>query len=115
VPCQSISSSFRRFEATAVSAKDEVETSLSQTASQSAVAQAPNRADVWARSQQPRSKAMAGPRFEQTDFHLQVRPRKTKRKPAISASHLLSLTETSPASTVLGDGAHSQAAGAMDE
>lgn len=34
--------------------------------------QAPNRADVWARSQKPRSKAMTGPRFEQTDFSLQV-------------------------------------------
>ncbi|MCJ1349291.1 hypothetical protein MMC31_007527 [Peltigera leucophlebia] len=28
--------------------------------------QAPNRAGVWSRSQQPREKAMVGPRFEQT-------------------------------------------------
>ncbi|EJT81383.1 hypothetical protein GGTG_01364 [Gaeumannomyces tritici R3-111a-1] len=38
------------------------------------VLQAPNRTDVWARSQKPRSKAMTGPRFEQTDFSLQPQP-----------------------------------------
>ncbi|KAK0711417.1 hypothetical protein B0H67DRAFT_555401 [Lasiosphaeris hirsuta] len=38
------------------------------------VEQAPNRADIWSRSQQPRSKAMTGPRFEQTDYELQPRP-----------------------------------------
>lgn len=36
-------------------------------------AQSPNRAEVWSRSQQPRAAAMTGPRFEQTDFELQVR------------------------------------------
>ena len=36
------------------------------------VDQAPNRKGVWARSQQPRAKAMTGPRFEQTEFTLQV-------------------------------------------
>lgn len=35
--------------------------------------QAPNRKDIWSRSQRPRSVAMTGPRFEQTDFDLQVR------------------------------------------
>nr|7ZM7_M Chain M, NADH-ubiquinone oxidoreductase-like protein [Thermochaetoides thermophila DSM 1495]7ZMB_M Chain M, NADH-ubiquinone oxidoreductase-like protein [Thermochaetoides thermophila DSM 1495]7ZMG_M Chain M, NADH-ubiquinone oxidoreductase-like protein [Thermochaetoides thermophila DSM 1495] len=40
----------------------------------SAVMQAPNRAEVWSRSQRPRSEAMAGPRFEQTDFDAQPRP-----------------------------------------
>ena len=39
----------------------------------SAVMQAPNRAEVWSRSQRPRSEAMTGPRFEQTDFDAQVR------------------------------------------
>jgi NADH dehydrogenase (ubiquinone) Fe-S protein 6 len=34
--------------------------------------QAPNRAEIWSRSQRPRAKAMSGPRFEQTDFDLQV-------------------------------------------
>ncbi|KAK4190447.1 hypothetical protein QBC35DRAFT_490390 [Podospora australis] len=36
--------------------------------------QAPNRSEVWSRSQNPRSNAMTGPRFEQTDFELQPRP-----------------------------------------
>lgn len=34
--------------------------------------QAPNRLGIWSRSQKPRSQAMTGPRFEQTDFDLQV-------------------------------------------
>ena len=34
--------------------------------------QAPNRAGVWSRSQQPRERAMAGPRFEQTMMEYQV-------------------------------------------
>ncbi|KAK8090000.1 NADH dehydrogenase (ubiquinone) Fe-S protein 6 [Apiospora hydei] len=33
--------------------------------------QAPNRKEIWSRSQRPRAKAMTGPRFEQTDFDLQ--------------------------------------------
>ena len=37
------------------------------------VQQAPNRAAVWSRSQNPRAKAMSGPRFEQTIMELQVR------------------------------------------
>lgn len=40
---------------------------------QKRVMQAPNRADVWSRSQQPRSKAMVGPRFEQSIMEDQVR------------------------------------------
>ncbi|KAJ2906230.1 hypothetical protein MKZ38_002655 [Zalerion maritima] len=38
------------------------------------VPQAPNRSEVWAKGQQPRSQAMTGPRFEQTDFDLQPAP-----------------------------------------
>lgn len=34
--------------------------------------QAPNRASTWAASQQPREKAMTGPRFEQTIMSAQV-------------------------------------------
>lgn len=34
--------------------------------------QAPNRAKIWSRSQQPRDKAMTGPRFEQTIMEYQV-------------------------------------------
>lgn len=36
------------------------------------VMQAPNRATTWSRSQQPREKAMVGPRFEQTIMEDQV-------------------------------------------
>jgi len=36
--------------------------------------QAPNRAGIWSRSQQPRATAMMGPRFEQTVMEDQVRP-----------------------------------------
>ena len=36
--------------------------------------QAPNRKDIWSRSQQPRSKAMVGPRFEQTIMEHQPQP-----------------------------------------
>ena len=36
------------------------------------VMQAPNRKDVWSRSQQPRERAMSGPRFEQTIMEYQV-------------------------------------------
>jgi NADH dehydrogenase (ubiquinone) Fe-S protein 6 len=37
------------------------------------VMQAPNRATVWSKSQNPRDKAMSGPRFEQTVMQFQVR------------------------------------------
>ncbi|KPM40633.1 hypothetical protein AK830_g5921 [Neonectria ditissima] len=37
--------------------------------------QAPNRTGVWSRSQRPRSVAMTGPRFEQTDFSVQPQPK----------------------------------------
>lgn len=37
------------------------------------VMQAPNRATIWSRSQNPRAKAMTGPRFEQTVMEYQVR------------------------------------------
>ncbi|KAH7348687.1 hypothetical protein BKA65DRAFT_501153 [Rhexocercosporidium sp. MPI-PUGE-AT-0058] len=38
------------------------------------VQQAPNRATTWSRSQNPRAKAMSGPRFEQTIMELQPAP-----------------------------------------
>ena len=37
------------------------------------IAQAPNRAGTWSRSQIPRAQAMTGPRFEQTIMEYQVR------------------------------------------
>jgi len=36
------------------------------------VQQAPNRIGIWSRSQNPRAKAMTGPRFEQTMMEYQV-------------------------------------------
>ena len=39
------------------------------------VMQAPNREGIWSRSQNPRSKAMVGPRFEQVIMEDQVRMR----------------------------------------
>lgn len=36
------------------------------------VMQAPNRREPWSRSQQPRERAMSGPRFEQTIMEYQV-------------------------------------------
>lgn len=44
-----------------------------QDAEKLRIQQAPNRAAVWSRSQNPRAKAMSGPRFEQTIMELQVR------------------------------------------
>lgn len=42
------------------------------------VMQAPNRAAIWSRSQNPRAKAMSGPRFEQTIMEAQVRCTRTQ-------------------------------------
>ncbi|KAG5746151.1 hypothetical protein H9Q69_011235 [Fusarium xylarioides] len=51
--------------------------------------QAPNRVGIWSRSQRPRSQAMTGPRFEQTDFDLQPQP-----KAAIEMIHKQPVTWT---------------------
>lgn len=40
--------------------------------------QAPNRQGTWSRSQQPRERAMSGPRFEQTIMEYQVRSIKNR-------------------------------------
>jgi len=45
------------------------------------VMQAPNRKEPWSRSQQPRERAMSGPRFEQTIMEYQVRDKKEIRSP----------------------------------
>ncbi|KAI1338017.1 hypothetical protein F5Y15DRAFT_388675 [Xylariaceae sp. FL0016] len=39
------------------------------------LSQAPNRKEIWSKSQRPRAQAMSGPRFEQTDFDLQPQAR----------------------------------------
>ncbi|KXJ94503.1 zinc-finger domain-domain-containing protein [Microdochium bolleyi] len=38
------------------------------------LSQAPNRKEIWSKSQRPRAEAMTGPRFEQTDFSVQPQP-----------------------------------------
>lgn len=48
-----------------------------QDAEKRRVMQAPNRKDVWSRSQMPREMAMVGPRFEQTIMEVQVSCGKT--------------------------------------
>jgi hypothetical protein len=69
---RSFAASSRRLEA-AVPAKSTTETTIQTTESSSTeLGQAPNRPGIWAKSQQPRSAAMSGPRFEQTDFSVQV-------------------------------------------
>ncbi len=70
--------------------------------------QAPNRHDIWARSQQPRSKAMVGPRFEQTDLSLQVRAEQS------DCLRVHGLLIPSTAATLFGNGARPQAACAVD-
>lgn len=45
---------------------------LVKDAERQRVMQAPNRAEPWSRSQQPRERAMSGPRFEQTIMEYQV-------------------------------------------
>ncbi|KAA6409028.1 MAG: NADH-ubiquinone oxidoreductase [Lasallia pustulata] len=47
---------------------------LPEDAERQRVMQAPNRKGVWSRSQQPRERAMSGPRFEQTLMEFQPQP-----------------------------------------
>lgn len=60
--------SARRYESSVSTSK--AETSI--TEAEKELPQSPNRVGVWSRSQKPRVTAMTGPRFEQTDFDLQV-------------------------------------------
>ncbi|KAL5612802.1 hypothetical protein BROUX41_004114 [Berkeleyomyces rouxiae] len=66
-PRRAFSATARAATADAVAVKDEPASSVVSQ-------QAPNRTDVWAPSQKPRSQAMTGPRFEQTDFEAQPAP-----------------------------------------
>lgn len=71
----------RTFTSTARQLEDKAVTTTStetpvaktQTKVPAELPQAPNRKEIWSRSQRPRQVAMTGPRFEQTDFDLQVR------------------------------------------
>jgi hypothetical protein len=60
------------------------------------VMQAPNRANVWSRSQMPRELAMTGPRFEQTIIEAQVGNQKLYLQKSV-------LKVFSPASTLCCD------------
>jgi NADH dehydrogenase (ubiquinone) Fe-S protein 6 len=53
-------------------ASDKPLVELPEEGEEKRVMQAPNRATTWSRSQQPRAKAMVGPRFEQTIMEDQV-------------------------------------------
>lgn len=69
---RAFTTSARQFEA-AVSTKTNEASPVAVDENKPAVInQAPNRAGVWSRSQRPRAQAMTGPRFEQTNFDLQV-------------------------------------------
>ncbi|RDW65430.1 hypothetical protein BP5796_10122 [Coleophoma crateriformis] len=57
-----------------VSTQSEPVQELAAKAEEFTVQQAPNRLSVWSRSQNPRAKAMTGPRFEQTIMELQPAP-----------------------------------------
>jgi NADH dehydrogenase (ubiquinone) Fe-S protein 6 len=53
--------------------KDEALQEIIEDGENKRIMQAPNRATVWSRSQNPRANAMSGPRFEQTIMDYQVR------------------------------------------
>ena len=73
MPRRAFSTTSRQLEAAVPSnARTETSPTLTEDAQIKPIEQAPNRAEVWSRSQKPRSKAMTGPRFEQTDFSVQV-------------------------------------------
>lgn len=76
------------------------------------VMQAPNRKDPWSRSQQPRERAMSGPRFEQTIMEYQVYTLLLER---IWESWRLTPRCTNPASTRSRNRSYSQTAGEMGQ
>ncbi len=59
-----------------------------EEAEEKRVMQAPNRKGIWSRSQQPRARAMVGPRFEQTIMEDQVRHIRSLRYITIADVHL---------------------------
>ncbi|PGH03975.1 hypothetical protein AJ79_07207 [Helicocarpus griseus UAMH5409] len=58
----------------AMGAQDAEIQETTEAARRNLAKQAPNRTAIWAKSQQPREKAMTGPRFEQTMLEYQPRP-----------------------------------------
>ncbi|QUC19641.1 uncharacterized protein UV8b_03882 [Ustilaginoidea virens] len=72
---RALTTTARRLEATTTAtSRSETSPILREELPTKPVEQAPNRVTVWSRSQNPRSRAMTGPRFEQTDFDLQPQP-----------------------------------------
>ncbi|VUC28320.1 unnamed protein product [Clonostachys rosea] len=67
---RAFTSSARQFEAVPTAAKP-TSPAVADESKPVEISQAPNRLGVWSRSQKPRSQAMTGPRFEQTDFSVQ--------------------------------------------
>ncbi|KAH8889369.1 hypothetical protein GQ53DRAFT_748456 [Thozetella sp. PMI_491] len=70
---RSFSATARQFDS-APGAKSETTPQVVDGQAISPAPQAPNRTEVWSRTQRPRAEAMTGPRFEQTDFSLQPQP-----------------------------------------
>jgi hypothetical protein len=66
------SSSSNTMPITTVGAEDRALQEAPEEGEQKRLMQAPNRAGIWSRSQQPRGTAMSGPRFEQTIMEDQV-------------------------------------------
>lgn len=72
---RSFTTTARQLDTKSVAPTPSTESPVPKTESQlpAELPQAPNRKGIWSRSQRPRNEAMTGPRFEQTDFDLQVR------------------------------------------
>jgi NADH dehydrogenase (ubiquinone) Fe-S protein 6 len=71
---RAFTTSARQFEAAVSTKNTEAPPAPIDENKPAVINQAPNRPGVWSRSQKPRAQAMTGPRFEQTDFDLQVQP-----------------------------------------
>ncbi len=69
---RAFSVSARRLEVVPATKNETAATTVTEGGEVKEIEQAPNRVERWSRNQKPRSKAMTGPRFEQTDFDLQV-------------------------------------------
>ncbi|KAF4470174.1 NADH dehydrogenase (ubiquinone) Fe-S 6 [Fusarium albosuccineum] len=72
---RAFTTSARQLEAAASAKTNETSPTPVEESKSVEINQAPNRVGVWSRSQRPRSQAMTGPRFEQTDFSLQPQPK----------------------------------------
>ena len=77
--------------------------------------QAPNRSNIWSRSQQPRDRAMTGPRFEQTIIEHQVSQNGVSDSSLrVSRRRQESLVDVVTASTLCCDRLDTQAACTVD-